>query len=87
MGAGVEAVKQELASEFGAAEIRERQDFDKDSTVLGLEVDGVKYSVRVSREFDNDYPETTEDLADLEKKLEASKTKKVAVRTDGILED
>jgi hypothetical protein len=87
MGAGVEAVKQELATGFGAGEIRERQDFDKDSTVLGLDVDGVKYSVRVSREFDNDYPETTEDLAHLVEKLEASKSKKVAVRTNSIMEE
>jgi len=46
------------------------------------------YSACVSREFDNDYPSgTTEDLADLVEKLEASKSKKVAVRTDGTMEE
>jgi hypothetical protein len=49
MGAGVESVKQELALGFGDSEIRERHDFETDSTVLSFQLDGVTYSVRVSR--------------------------------------
>jgi hypothetical protein len=41
-------VKQELAVGFGVGEINERQDLDPDSTVLGFQVDRVKYSVRIS---------------------------------------
>jgi hypothetical protein len=58
----------------------------------GPKVKGTEaYSVRVSREFDNDYPSgTTEDLANLVEKLNASKSKKGSRqngRDNGILMD
>jgi len=87
MGAGVLAVKQKLTSGFGSIEFREMCDGNADSTLLAFESEGQIYSVRVSREFDDDFLSgTTASLWNLVTVLRASPTKKVTVKTTGISE-
>ena len=87
MGAGVQAVKQKLASDFGPIEFRERYDVNAYSTLLTFESEGQIYSVRVSREFDDDFLSgTTASLWNLVTVLKQSPGKKVIVTTTGISE-
>jgi len=87
MGAGVQAVKQKLASDFGPIEFREMYDVNADSTLLAFDADGQSHSVRVSREFDDDFLSgTTASLWNLVTVLKASLVKKVIVKTTGVSE-
>jgi hypothetical protein len=87
MGSGVQAVKEKLTSEFGPTEFRERDDVNADSTLLAFESEGQIYSVRVSREFDDDFLSgTTASLWNLVTVLKQSPDKKVIVATTGISE-
>jgi len=87
MGAGVLAVKQKLTSGFGYIEFREMHDRNADSTLLAFESEGEFYSVRVSREFDDDFLSgTTASLWNLVTVLRASPAKKVIVKATGISE-
>jgi hypothetical protein len=77
MGAGVLAVKQKLESAFGAVDFREMFDRNSDSTVLTFNYRGQIYSVRVSREFDDDFLSgTTISLRDLVRELVAQQAGK-----------
>jgi hypothetical protein len=85
MGAGVDAVKQKLVSGFGPSEFREMYDTNTASTVLAFAFDGLQYSVRISREFDDDFHSgSTTSLWDLVTVLKASPSRNVVVKTDGI---
>jgi hypothetical protein len=85
MGAGVDAVKQKLVSGFGPSEFREMFDTNTASTVLAFESDGLQFSVRISREFDDDFHSgTTTSLWDLVTVLKASPSRNAVVQTDGI---
>ena len=87
MGAGVQAVKQKLSSGFGPIEFCEVYDVNADSTSIVFESDGQSYSVRVSREFDDDFLSgTTASLWNLVTVLKASLGKKVIVKTTGVSE-
>lgn len=87
MSAGVLAVKQKLTSGFGSIEFREMYDGNVDSTLLSFESEGQIYSVRVSREFDDDFLSgTTASLWNLVTVLKTSPGKKVIVKTTGISE-
>jgi hypothetical protein len=85
MGAGVDAVKQKLVSGFGPCEFREIYETNTASTVLAFASDDLQYSVRISREFDDDFHSgTTTSLWDLLTVLKASPNRNVVVKTDGI---
>jgi hypothetical protein len=87
MGAGVQAVKQKLNSGFEPIEFREMYDMNADSTSIVFESHGQSYSVRVSREFDDDFLSgTTASLWNLVTVLKASLDKKVVVKTTGVSE-
>ena len=87
MGAGVEAVKQKLSSEFGRVDFREAFDRNADSTTLAFDAEGQIYSVRVSREFDDDFLSgTTVSLRDLIHVLKRSPGRKASVGTAEIIE-
>jgi hypothetical protein len=87
MGAGVLAVKQKLISAFDAVDFRERFDGAADSTVLTFESDGQIYSVRVSKEFDDDFLSgTTVSLRDLITVLKRSPDRKALVGNPEITE-
>jgi hypothetical protein len=82
MGAGVDAVKRNLVSGFGSIKFREMYDHGADSTALAFDCDGQKYAVRISQEFDDDFPSgPAGSLADLIAIVRASPGKTVLVKT------
>jgi hypothetical protein len=85
MSLGVDAVKSEISIEFGSTVV-EHFDVDSMSTDLGFVAEGRNFAVRVSKEFDDDYPsgQLNIDLKLLGSILRASKNGKATVRTTGI---
>ena len=56
MAAGVDAIKAQLIRDFGAIEIHGGYDATTQEILLTFEADGgLPYSVRISREYDEDY--------------------------------
>ena len=87
MGAGVDAVKAEIARAFGSVPLVEYHDPHTLSTVLGFASEQRNLLVRVSIEFDQDFEsgQLAVDLSQLAPTLLSSKSGKALVRTDGIL--
>lgn len=86
MGAGVEAVRSEIISEFSITSIRDAYDTDSQGKILGFDAEGRHFTVRVSDEFDEDYRSghVRVDLEQLGPRLRASKDGKITVRRSGI---
>ena len=84
-GIGIEAVESAIERGFGPTTINRRVDPDSYSTVLSLEAEGRIFIVRVSNEFDQDFPSgTSSDLEQLAPLLRATPGGTVAVTTTGI---
>jgi hypothetical protein len=86
MGQGVDAVKDEIMSDFGSLDVVEGYDSNTMSTTLGFAAEGRHFVVRVSEEFDQDYGsrQVKVDLKQLGQVLRASKDGKATVRRSGI---
>lgn len=85
MAAGVDAVKVQLAREFGPVEIQQGFDLDNRESTLYFECDGLDYRVSVNRDYDNDYPRTFRvDLSGLGKMLRLSANRRLRVSATGI---
>jgi len=87
MAGGVDAVRAQLVRDFGAIEIHEGHDFDTKDTLLDFQADkGLPYRVRVTHEYDADYPSGQLNvlLDGLGTTLRASTSGKVRIFTKGI---
>ena len=86
MAAGLEAVRSEIVREFGSVDIRDGYDANTNDPVLDFSAEGRYLTVRVTREFDNDYPsgQIRVNLAQLASRLRASKVGKATVTRSGI---
>jgi hypothetical protein len=86
MGAGMDAVKSEILSDFDVSNIHEGYDTDLQAKILAFSSENRHFVVRVSDEFDDDYEsgQIAVDLEELGPRLRASKDGKVTVRRSGI---
>jgi hypothetical protein len=84
MGAGIEAVKDEILENFEVSKMNERRDEITEVTVISFAAEDRKFAVSVSDEFDRDYDQNQVDLSRLETLLRSSKDGKATVRKRGI---
>ena len=86
MADGVEAVKAQLAREFGLTEISEGYDVTTRESIFDFHCEGRDFTVRVSREYDEDCAsgQVHVDLRQLGSFLHASKDGRVRVMRSGI---
>lgn len=86
MGAGFDAVKDEILGEFEVSDLREDYDMELMAKMLVFKAEGRTFCVRVSEEFDDDFGthKVTADLEKLPERLRASSDGKAIVRRSGI---
>ena len=86
MAQGVEAVKAALIRDFGPLIIDEGFDSNTRDILLSFEFDCLPYKVRVSEEYDSDYPgQLGVDLSKLGSSLKASDSGIVHLMTTGMV--
>ena len=86
MAQGLEAAKHAIMEQFDMEHMVEGYDRDTLSSVIAFDAEGRHFSVRVSQEFDDDYPSGPfmVNLSQLGEFLRSSKNGKAVVRRDGI---
>jgi hypothetical protein len=84
MGAGIEAVRDEIHDKFEVSKMQDRRDEITDATVISFAAEGRNFAVSVSDEFDRDYDPNQFELSKLAPLLRSSKDRKATVRRGGI---
>ena len=86
MAQGLEAAKHAIMEQFAVQHLVEGYDRDALSSVIAFDAEGRHFSVRVSQEFDDDYPSGPfmVNLSQIGEVLRNSKNGKAVVRRDGI---
>jgi hypothetical protein len=86
MAQGLEAAKHAILEQFAVEHLVEAYDAGALCSVIAFEAEDRHFSVRVSQEFDDNYPSGPfmVNLAQLGEVLRSSKYGKVVVRRDGI---
>lgn len=89
MAQGLEAAKHAIMEQFAVEHMVEGYDSDALCSVIGFDAGGRHFSVRVSQEFDDDWPSGPfmVNLSQLGEVLRSSKHGKAVVRRDGIFTD
>jgi hypothetical protein len=88
MAQGLEAAKHAIMEQFAVEHMIEGYDSDTLCSVIEFNAEGRHFSVRVSQEFDDDYPSGPfmVNLSQLGAVLRSSKDGKAVVRRDGIFQ-